>query len=203
MATLVRGAWCVDRYSASTVHEVTVQLHASTLALHASTLAPSPLHPFILYNVPMPPALHLAWHASPGSPAIVSPVAWPGVIGQPARLAVAGRLEVAVEPDRLELSAAAGPGTVHFQRLADATTRPLPAELGALPLAPGDVYAAVVGAASPALGLAAARFIHLRDYFNADALASALLAHLLAEAPGSVGAVPGAPALGVLVIECR
>ena len=88
-------------------------------------------------------------------------------------------------------------GVFHYLRQSDATLIPLPPEahevghklvpwrleeLGlrvdqvpSLTLRPGDAYVAVTpGAASLAEGTAIARFIHLRDYFNADRLSQAL-----------------------------
>ena len=88
-------------------------------------------------------------------------------------------------------------GVFHYLRQSDATLIPLPPEatdvghklvpwrleeLGVrldqaptLSLRPGDAYVAVTpGAAGLAEGTAIARFIHLRDYFNAERLAQAL-----------------------------
>lgn len=88
-------------------------------------------------------------------------------------------------------------GVFHYLRQSDATLIPLPpeaAEVGhklipwrleelgvqvnqppTLRLRPGDAYVAVTpGAAALAEGTAIARFIHLRDYFNAERLAQAL-----------------------------
>lgn len=136
-------------------------------------------------------ALHLAYRAAgEDAPQLDSPYASPGVASQPGHLGVSNTLQVAIDPARREVTAQAGPEALHLIRLADATTRPL---------APGDTYVAVVSGAGEVPGTlcpAAARFIHLRDYFKADTLASALLAHLQAEAAG-------AGSLGVLVIECR
>ncbi len=88
-------------------------------------------------------------------------------------------------------------GVFHYLRQADATLIPLPpeaAEVGhklvpwrldelgiragdapLLTLRPGDAYVAVTpGAAGLIDGVEIARFIHLRDYFNAQRLAEAL-----------------------------
>jgi hypothetical protein len=87
--------------------------------------------------------------------------------------------------------------------LADATLKSLEPAPAPIQLAPGDAYVAVItgwAPLTPAARLAAARFIHLRDYFNADKLAAELLKHLLEDA----GALDQPlPALGALVIECR
>ena len=109
------------------------------------------------------------------------------------------------------------PGFFHYFRLADATLIPLPPEHeatrhkpGRLPggrpqgsplqFAAGDAYIAV----SPGAGRLAdspgiARFLHLRDYFNAEKMAEALLAHLL-ELAGT-DEIP--EDVTVLVVEAR
>ncbi len=102
---------------------------------------------------------------------------------------------VDIETDPLCLVPSAVPGVAHFLRLADATLIPLPPEHEGirhrlvawqlarvqpggpgtplqLPLNAGDAYIAVAG--SPLDSPAIARFIHLRDYFNAERLADAL-----------------------------
>jgi hypothetical protein len=125
-------------------------------------------------------------------------------------------LRVVMDPQAMTLEFTAVPGVLHYFRLADATLLPLPPEHAPaghqlvpgrgpavhLPLkfSPGDAYVAVSpGGArlidSPAL----ARFIHLRDYFNADKLAEALQAHLLEAA----GPSPLAEDVTVLVVEAR
>jgi hypothetical protein len=91
------------------------------------------------------------------------------------------RVCVFLDPNAMSLMAAVQAGVLHFWRLADATTRPLPAAAGPLQCQRGDAYVAVAQheAGAPAgYGLALARFIHLRDYFNADKLAQAILEHL-------------------------
>jgi hypothetical protein len=125
---------------------------------------------------------------------------------------------VDIEADPLCLVPLAAPGVVHFLRLADATLIPLPPEhegirhrlvawqlarvqpggLGTplrLPLDAGDAYIAVAGSSldSPAI----ARFIHLRDYFNAERLADALSHELRVLTPD-----PGADAT-LIVLEAR
>lgn len=114
-------------------------------------------------------------------------------------------------------------GVFHYLRQSDATLIPLPpenaeqghklvpwklTELGVeagrpftLSLRRGDAYVAVTpGAARLTEGTAIARFIHLRDYFNAERLAQALADDICAgrERPGGIPA-----AFTVLVIEAR
>jgi hypothetical protein len=160
---------------------------------------------------------HLAWRAldEPGRPSLEAdhapPLAPPCPLPAPTGLRVVpgpGALPVvtvAVDPASLSLLPAASPPALHYFRLADATVKPLPPAPPALTFDRGDAYVAVTpgtvalaadqpGGASAAL----ARFIHLRDYFNADKLAAALLEH--AAALGGAQAAPGA---GVLVIELR
>jgi hypothetical protein len=86
---------------------------------------------------------------------------------------------------------------LQFLRLADATVQPLPPEPEPFTLQPGDTYLALSpGALALADSPAIARFIHLRDYFNAEKMAGALLEHLLES-----GAPPEDVTL--LVIESR
>jgi len=86
----------------------------------------------------------------------------------------------------------------HYFRLADGTVKLPPAETDVLACEAGDTYIAVSSGArhftdSPTV----ARFIHLRDYFNADKLATALLQHIVAQA------TPAGVSCGVLVVEVR
>ncbi len=104
-------------------------------------------------------------------------------------------LRVVVDPFRMSLHSTATPGVLQYFRLADATLIPLAPEYAPaghrlvsergtgedemLALAPGDTYIALSpGAAVVADSPALARFLHLRDYFNAEKLVAALLAHL-------------------------
>lgn len=94
---------------------------------------------------------------------------------------------------------------LHYFRLADATVKLLPPAPPPLIFQPGDAYVAITpGAARMAgdqpggAGAAIARFIHLRDYFNAGRLAEALLAHLL-----ELNASANPSGAGVLVVEAR
>jgi hypothetical protein len=94
---------------------------------------------------------------------------------------------------------------LHYFRLADGTVKPLPPIAAPLAVQPGDAYIAVTPAASHlaegetgGAGPAIARFLHLRDDFNADKLAAGLLAHLLELSLDAASA--GA---GVLVVEAR
>ena len=150
------------------------------------------------------PALHVAWRSA--GPQENSPVLSQGRAGPLAGLAALSVgaapggpicLEAALDPAGLTIAASVHGGVSHWLRLADASLRPLPARSGLLVLARGDSYVALVRSApeaDPAQRMAAARFVHLRDYFNADKLANALLRELHAE--HGLG-------LGVLVVECR
>jgi hypothetical protein len=94
-------------------------------------------------------------------------------------------------------------GIIHFLRLADAALKQLGPDPGQVLLAPGDAYVAVISGGKSLTSetkLATARFIHLRDEFNADKLAADLLKHLLAD--DNPASQPN-PSLGALVIECR
>jgi hypothetical protein len=134
----------------------------------------------------------------------------------PTLITLGEALRLQLDPDALTLHFAAQPGVLHYFRLADATLVPLPpahppARHSPLPrqahwhgptltLAAGDAYIALSpGAARLADSPAVARFLHLRDYFNAEKLAEALLAHLLELA----GNEPPATAATVLVVEAR
>ncbi len=125
-------------------------------------------------------------------------------------------LRLALDPAALTLHFVAQPGVLQYFRLADATLVPLPpaylpAQHGLIPwqaqwhgprlaLAAGDAYIALSpGAAHLADSPAIARFLHLRDYFNAEKLAEALLAHLLDLASDR----PLPEAVTVLVVEAR
>lgn len=141
---------------------------------------------------------------------------WPGPLE--AQLDAAGFdliLRVVLDPFRLTLTHAAQPGVLHYLRLADATLIPLPpahppsrhalmaerpqSQGGPLELARGDAYIAVSpGMARRVDSPALARFLHLRDYFNADKLAAAILNLADAAAPE-----PLPEAVTVLVIEAR
>ena len=133
------------------------------------------------------PQLHLGTAGVTSAP--------PGPLSTATTLTLAG-LRVAVDPATATLTAANAGAAMHYWRYADATLKPLPAAPPPLTLARGDAYIAVAlgdppSADSPTI----ARFLHLRDYFNAQRLAEALLAHL-AEAGGAAG-------VGVLVVEAR
>lgn len=134
----------------------------------------------------------------------------------PTLITLGEALRLRLDPEALSLHFAAQPGVLHYFRLADATLVPLPpahppALHSPLPgqarwhgptltLTGGDAYIALApGAARLADSPAVARFLHLRDYFNAEKLAEALLAHLLQLA----GADPPAEDVIVLVVEAR
>jgi hypothetical protein len=109
-------------------------------------------------------------------------------------------LSVAADPAALSVTATAAPGVLHYLRYADATLKPLLPSPPPLSLAPGDAYIAVApGAVGAADGSAIARFLHLRDYFNAERLAQALLAHIVELA----GEAVGVEYVTVLVVEAR
>jgi hypothetical protein len=123
-------------------------------------------------------------------------------------------LRLALDETALTLNYAAQPGLLHYFRLADATLLPLPPEHAPArhKLAPGqrhrpplrfsagDTYIAVSpGVARLADSPALARFLHLRDYFNAEKLCAALLAHLEELAAGQ----PFPEAVTILVVEAR
>ncbi len=119
----------------------------------------------------------------------------PGVISAATTLTLGG-LRLAVDSATATLTAANDGAALHYWRYADATLKPLPAAPPPLMLARGDAYIAVALGEPPAADSPTiARFLHLRDYFNAQRLAEALLAHL-AEAGGVAG-------VGVLVVEAR
>ena len=109
-------------------------------------------------------------------------------------------LSVHLNPPTQTLAASAAPGVAHYFRLADGAVKPLTSDPEPIMLGQGDTYVALNPVAlTLADGPAIAQFIHLRDYFNVDKLASALLAHLVevagvAEAPGN---------LTILVVESR
>lgn len=125
-------------------------------------------------------------------------------------------LRVVLDPFRRALTHTAAPGVLHFFRLADATLIPLPpahapsrhqllperVQSAGQPLefAPGDAYIALsAGVAAVADSPTLARFLHLRDYFNADALADTLLRQVTEWA----GAEPPPDDVTALVVEAR
>jgi hypothetical protein len=133
----------------------------------------------------------------------------PYALLEPTRLVLTAQdislLTILVHPAEARLSPAAEAGALHYFRLADATVRPLPPTPPVLACQPGDAYIAVTPAAAQlaagepgGASAAIARFLHLRDYFNADKLAAALLAHLV-----ELGGDAGATGAGVLVVEAR
>ena len=88
-------------------------------------------------------------------------------------------LRLSIDPALPSLTASAASGTLQYFRFADAILRPLPPDPHALPLARGDAYIAISpGALRMATGPAIARYIHMRDDFNADRLAQGLLEFL-------------------------
>jgi hypothetical protein len=109
-------------------------------------------------------------------------------------------VQLAIIPMPARLTASVLDGSQHYYRLADATLRPLPAEARALTFARGDAYIAVSpGARLLADSPAIARFLHLRDDFNAERLAEALLDFL----GQTSGQAEFPEAVTVLVVEAR
>ena len=87
---------------------------------------------------------------------------------------------VALQPALDRLSATAGGGSLHYFRLADATLRPLPM-VAEVSFARGDTYIGLTPAAGLAEPAAIARFLHMRDDFNAERLAEGVLRFLAQE----------------------
>jgi hypothetical protein len=109
-------------------------------------------------------------------------------------------LRVRADPGALRVEARMAGGGLHYFRLADATLKPLPPAPPALRLARGDAYVAVLpGAVGAADGPAVARFLHLRDYFNAERLARAVVGHVLEVG----GEAAEGEAMVVVVVEAR
>jgi hypothetical protein len=151
-----------------------------------------------------PPARLPAFHL--GLAAVRPPAApQPGAVSAALTLALPAPgpktyLTLRLDPAAGALTTAANGGALHYFRAADASLRPLPLAPSSLSLTAGDAYIAVAPAAAQVAGSAVlARFLHQRDYFNAQRLAEALLAHLRRLA-GDAGLADGAL---VLVIEAR
>jgi hypothetical protein len=139
----------------------------------------------------------------------------PWVLTRPARLSLApdpgtpAVLTVELVPATLTLAAAAlDPDTLHYFRLADGSVKPLPPAPLPITCQAGDAYIAITPATARLAaaelggpGPAVARFLHLRDDFNAERLAQALLDHLRDLAPGAAAQALGGVA--VMVIEAR
>jgi hypothetical protein len=105
-----------------------------------------------------------------------------------------------LDPSILTLTYAAAEEVLHYFRLADATLKPLSDQPGPLAFAPGDAYIALSpGTRRVADGPTVARFLHMRDDFNAEKLADALLDHLMEMA--GVDELP--EDITALVIEAR
>jgi hypothetical protein len=158
------------------------------------------------------PAFHRAVRSRTGSTPIHEEV-----VQEPQHITLCGgpaqtMLALELNPTALTLAYRSVPGVLHYFRLADATLIPLPPEheptrhkpgrpQGApLQFAAGDAYIAVSpGVARITDSPTVARFLHLRDYFNAEKLADALLTHLLELA----GAAEIPEDVTVLVVEAR
>jgi len=112
---------------------------------------------------------------------------------------------VALNASALILTCAAAEEVLHYFRFADATLKPLSDQPGPLAFAPGDAYIALSPGARRVVDSAddvrhvVARFLHMRDDFNAEKLADALLDHLMEMA--GVDELP--EDITALVIEAR
>ncbi len=107
---------------------------------------------------------------------------------------------VALNASALILTCAAAEEVLHYFRLADATLKPLSDQPGPLAFSPGDTYIALSpGARRLTDSPAVAGFLHMRDDFNAEKLADALLDHLMEMA--GVDELP--EDITALVIEAR
>jgi hypothetical protein len=110
-------------------------------------------------------------------------------------------LSIEIDPSSLILKPeAVVAGVWHYVRLADATLKPLADQPGMIGFAPGDAYIALSpGACRVADSPTVARFLHLRDDFNAEKLAGTLLDHLV-----EIAGVNEPPEdLTALVVEVR
>jgi hypothetical protein len=130
----------------------------------------------------------------------------PGAITAPAEITLLNGtgpgtpwLRLSIDPALPALTALAADGMLHYFRFADATLRPLPPAPALLRFARGDAYIAVLPGALRLASPSIARFVHLRDDFNADRLAQGLL-DVLAEQAGPAGL---SEAVTVLVVEAR
>jgi hypothetical protein len=171
---------------------VALQTRPGSGPTHDAWISDGPLSPLT-----QPTWLAIAHHSLPSS---VLRLAKRSSVFSPRSLSPEACLAVCLNPTDLTLACAALPETPHYFRLADATVKPLPPNPEPFALAAGDAYIALTPSAlqladSPAM----ARFIHLRDYFNAQKLASALLNHLTELAPGESVVED----VTVLVIEVR
>ena len=107
---------------------------------------------------------------------------------------------VALNASALILACAAAEEVLHYFRFADAALKPLSDQPGPLAFSPGDAYIALSpGVRRIADGPTVARFLHMRDDFNAEKLADALLDHLMEMA--GVDELP--EDITALVIEAR
>lgn len=109
-------------------------------------------------------------------------------------------LDFQLDSERLTLTSSAPAGVWHYFRFADGTVKFLPPRPEPLVFEPGDTYIALSPSArhitdSPTI----ARFLHLHDVFNAEKLASTLLAHLVDNA----GGVPFLEDVTIVVVEAR
>ena len=148
------------------------------------------------------PALHVSAHTQPGR---APPHETLTVLGDPPTTltltwAATPLLRVELDHTALAFTAIAHPEVWHYHRWADATIKPLPPQPDLIPLYPGDSYLALSpGARALTDRYAIARFLHERDYFNAEKLAQAVLAQMLAETEASTLAYD----FSIVVIEAR
>lgn len=106
---------------------------------------------------------------------------------------------VRLEPTASRLTVQAVPELWHYFRLADGTVKPLADMQEQFNCQAGDAYIAVSpSAAQHTTRPALARFIHLRDYFTADKLATMVLEHIAENTEPTP-----AEAVAVLVVEAR
>jgi hypothetical protein len=108
-------------------------------------------------------------------------------------------VKLQLQADPLTLRCAAPAGVWHYFRFADGTVKVLPPRPEPLIFEPGDTYLALSPSArqvtdSPTV----ARFLHLHDVFNAEKLASALLAQLIENFGGTFPET-----VTVVVVEAR
>jgi hypothetical protein len=128
------------------------------------------------------PAFHIAARTRPGAGPRHDEHSLEGT--PPARITLAQSsapfLEARLDRSALTLTCSARGDVWHYFRVADGTIIPLPERPEPLRFSPGDAYIALSpGAQRIADRSTVARFLHLRDNFNADKLAASLLDHLV------------------------
>ena len=94
----------------------------------------------------------------------------------PGTLFAEATLSIALNPQDFSLRVSGLPETIHYHRYADATLTPLPPTPPPFTLERGDCYLALsAGLLSITDAATIARFVHLRDYFNAEKLVQAIV----------------------------